>query len=87
MKGFGGEETIRGKAGPCYVACGLAILAAVIALFCLPRLDQDCLELEDKRFRTILEMSGYRTETMGMPSRREDLDMYKLGGIERVTEV
>jgi hypothetical protein len=87
VKRFGGEDTIRGKAGPCYVACGLAIVAAAIALFCLPRLDQDCLALEDRKFRTILEMSGYRTETMGMPSRHENFDMDKLGGTERVVEV
>ena len=65
MKRFGGEDTIQGKAGPCYVASGLAIVAAIIALVCLPRLDQDCLEVEDRKFRTILEMNGYQTDKMG----------------------
>jgi hypothetical protein len=87
VKRFGGEDTIEGKAGPCYVACGLAIVAATIALFCLPRLGQDCLEVEDRKFRMILEMNGYNTERMGMPARRETYDMDKLGGIERVVEV
>ena len=87
MKRFGGEDTIKGKAGPCYVACGLAIVAAIIALFCLPKLGQDCLEVEDKKFRVILEMNGYKTERMGMPTRRETYGMDKYGGVEHVREV
>ena len=87
MKRFGGEDTIEGKAGPCYVACGLAITAATIGFFCLPQLGQDCLEVEDKKFRVILEMNGYRTEMMGMPARREAYDLDKYGGIERVVEI
>jgi len=85
MKRFGGEDTIAGKAGPCYVACGLALLAAAIALICLPRLGQDCLQDEDRKFRMILDMHGYQTEKMGM-ARREEYDMDKLGGSVRVTE-
>lgn len=86
MKRFGGADTIQGKAGPCYVACGLAITAALIAFFCLPKLGQDCLEMEDRKFRSILEMNGYQTETMGMKARHEEFDLAKSGIRHRVTE-
>jgi len=75
IKAFGGEDSTMGKAGPCYVACGLAILAALISLFCLPRLDQDCLQKEDQRFRVILRDHGYRTERMGVRARHESYDI------------
>jgi len=65
IKRFGGEDTVMGKAGPCYVACGLAVTAALVCLFCFPKLSQDCLVQEDRKFRMILEANGYQTERMG----------------------
>jgi len=68
------------------VACGLAVVAALIALLFLPRLGQDCLEVEDKEFRAILEIHGYKTERMGMKARYEEYDMGKTR-IERIREI
>jgi MFS family permease len=75
IKAFGGEDTIMGKAGPCYVACGLAVLAASISWLCLPKLDQDCLQKEDQRFRRILIEHGYETDQMGMKARHESYEI------------
>ena len=80
IKRFGGENTIEGKAGPCYIASGLAVLAALMALFFLPRLDQDCLEVEDLKFRRILEAHGYKTDNMGTKlSNPPDAEECELG--------
>jgi hypothetical protein len=82
VRRFGGADTISGKAGPCYVACGLAIVAALIACFCLPPLGQDCLAQEDRKFRAILEQNGYQTGNMGTHIEREDK---RYGGMTSVT--
>jgi hypothetical protein len=58
----------------------------LIAFFCLPKLGQDCLETEDRKFRNILEMHGYKTETMGMKARHEEYDLGKSGVSHMVTE-
>jgi len=80
IKRFGGPNTIEGKAGPCYIASGLAAVATLVALFFLPRLGQDCLEVEDLKFRTILEANGYETEKLGMKARNPpDVEESELG--------
>jgi hypothetical protein len=71
---------VRGKAGPCYVACGLALSASLIAALCLPSLGQECLQEEDKKFRAILEAHGYKTETMGLAGSRHE--EYRLGKVK-----
>jgi hypothetical protein len=88
MKAFGGEDTIPGKAGPCYIACGLAVASVLVAAFCLPNLGQECLEEEDRKFRRILEMHGYRTETMGLStSRHEEYSLGKFSPSSGSTEI
>jgi len=87
VRAFGGEYTIRGKAGPCYIACGLAVIAALIALICLPRLGQDCLQVEDRKFRALLEIHGYKTERMGMRARSESYDLGKKDVSHSVSEL
>jgi hypothetical protein len=62
-------------------------VAALIALICLPRLGQDCLEVEDRKFRTILEIHGYKTEQMGMRARSESYDLRKMDVREGVSEL
>ena len=57
------------------MACGLAIVAALLAWMSLPTLGQHCLEVEDRKFRTILEIHGYEAETMGMRNRHEEFDV------------
>ena len=59
------------------LCCVWPIVAVLIAWICFARLGQDYLELEDKKFRTILDMHGYKTERMRLETRREEYDLGK----------
>ncbi|KAI0477663.1 major facilitator superfamily domain-containing protein [Xylariaceae sp. FL0804] len=55
---------------PFYVAASLNLLAAALALTCLPPVGQDTIALEDQRFRAHLESKGWDTRQLGL--RRGD---------------
>lgn len=60
----GGLDTIHGGQYPFYVASSLCLFSACI-VWLLPRIDQDTIELEDKRFRQYLVENGWDTSQMG----------------------
>ncbi|KAH9976201.1 metabolite transporter [Lactifluus volemus] len=62
---FGGPNSDKGNTGPFWVGSGLAILSALITLFFIRPLSQDCLLEEDREFREYLEANGYDTSRMG----------------------
>ena len=42
-------------------------MSGIIALLFIPRLDQDCIQEEDIKFRHYLEEHGYDVSKMGLP--------------------
>lgn len=54
---FGGG--IKGQRGPFFLASAFNVIAAILAIFFLPRLDQSCIEEEDSSFRQYLHNHGY----------------------------
>ena len=62
---FGGPDSNRGNTGPFWVGSGLAVLSALITLFFIRPLSQDCMIEEDRVFREYLEANGYDTSKMG----------------------
>ncbi|KAI0026087.1 MFS general substrate transporter [Xylariomycetidae sp. FL0641] len=51
---------------PFYVASSLCVLAAALALFCLPHIGQDTIALEDRRFRDYLAAHGWDVRQLGL---------------------
>ena len=51
---------------PFYVSSSLCLLSAALALFCLPHIGQDTIQLEDQRFREYLESKGWDTRQLGL---------------------
>ncbi|KAJ5435121.1 Major facilitator superfamily domain general substrate transporter [Penicillium cf. griseofulvum] len=60
----------RAGQDPFYVSSALCILAAFMAIFMLPQINQDTITFEDARFRAYLEANGYDTTTMGDRNRQ-----------------
>ncbi|CAJ2505246.1 Uu.00g126400.m01.CDS01 [Anthostomella pinea] len=58
---------------PFYVSSSLCILAAALAWFCLPNIDQDTITLEDERFRKYLTSKGWDVRQLGL-NKGESLD-------------
>ena len=56
----------RAGQDPFFVASTLAIFAGVIAMLCLPNIEQDSIDAEDVRFRQYLMDHGYDTSKMGL---------------------
>ncbi|KAH9907410.1 MFS general substrate transporter [Xylariomycetidae sp. FL2044] len=67
IQAAGGDGT-RQAQYPFYVSSSLCILAAALALFCLPHIDQDTITLEDAKFREYLESQGWDTSQLGLKS-------------------
>ncbi|KAG0649240.1 Glycerophosphodiester transporter GIT2 [Hyphodiscus hymeniophilus] len=61
----GGSSTIRQGQIPFYFSSGMCFLSAIIAITCLPKIDQNFIEEEDNKFKAYLESKGYDTSTMG----------------------
>lgn len=56
----------RSGQDPFFVGSALAIFSGFLAVFCLPKIDQDTIEFEDQRFRAYLAENGYDTSKMGL---------------------
>jgi len=54
------------------------VLSGIIALLFIPRLDQECIQEEDIKFRHYLEEHGFDVSTMGLPITKS------VGGVEHV---
>ncbi|KAJ5418024.1 uncharacterized protein N7487_001574 [Penicillium crustosum] len=63
---------IRAGQDPFFVSSSLCILAAFMAIFMMPQIDQDTITLEDARFRDYLEANGYDTTQMGSNNYQSD---------------
>ncbi|KAI1079896.1 MFS general substrate transporter [Whalleya microplaca] len=63
---------------PFYVSSSLCILAAALALFCLPHIGQDTITLEDAKFREYLESKGWDTRQLGL-KKGESLESFPEG--------
>lgn len=50
-----------GEQGPFLLGSGIAILAGMIAFFCIPNIGPDSLEQEDLEFKQYLEENGFDT--------------------------
>jgi len=57
-------DQIKGGQYPFFVASSLCLFSACIVWF-LPKIDQDTIELEDKRFRQYLVDNGWDISQMG----------------------
>jgi nitrate/nitrite transporter NarK len=66
----GGEDTLKGKQYPFYVAGALCFVAAGLVMF-LPHIGQDTIQEEDARFRAYLDQHGWDTSGMGLKGFRE----------------
>jgi MFS family permease len=60
----GSADSVRGGQYPFFVASSLCLFSACI-VWLLPRIDQDTIELEDKRFREYLVANGWDISQMG----------------------
>lgn len=56
----------------------LAAFSGIIALLFIPRLDQDCIQNEDIRFKHYLEEQGFDVNKMGLPMTKVE------NGVEQV---
>ncbi|KAJ5164307.1 Major facilitator superfamily domain general substrate transporter [Penicillium coprophilum] len=63
---------IRAGQDPFFVSSALCILAAFMAIFMLPQINQDTITFEDARFRDYLQANGYDTTTMGDRNRQTE---------------
>lgn len=62
------SDPIKAVQYPFFVSASLCCLSAFLALFCLPHIGQDTIDLEDVRFREYLLSHGYDTSKMGLES-------------------
>ena len=62
----GGEESTRGGQDPFFVSSSLCILSAIIAFSFLPKIGQDTITAEDRKFRAYLERNGWDTRQLGV---------------------
>ncbi|KAJ5256369.1 hypothetical protein N7497_004774 [Penicillium chrysogenum] len=65
------NETRAGQ-DPFFVSSSLCLLAAFMAIFMMPQINQDTITFEDARFRDYLEANGYDTTEMGTQNRQTD---------------
>ncbi|KAJ5513377.1 Major facilitator superfamily domain general substrate transporter [Penicillium fimorum] len=63
----------RAGQDPFFVSSALCILAAFMAIFMLPQINQDTITFEDARFRDYLQANGYDTTTMGDRNRQTEI--------------
>ncbi|CAI7644490.1 unnamed protein product [Penicillium glandicola] len=62
----------RAGQDPFFVSSSLCMLAAFMAIFMMPHIDQDTITLEDARFRDYLEANAYDTTDMGTHNRQNE---------------
>ena len=57
------------------------MLSGIITILFIPRLDQDCIQDEDVKFRHYLEEHGFDTASMGLPITKN------VDGVEQIERV
>lgn len=70
IQAAGGDNVVKQGQYPFYVASSLCFVSAGI-VWLLPRIDQDTIEKEDKRFMTYLIENGWDVGQMGDQEWRE----------------
>ncbi len=63
---LGGDSETLSAQYPFWVSGGLCMISALLALSCLPNINQDTITHEDARFRAYLEAHGYDTRQLGL---------------------
>ncbi len=66
IEAAGGSSTTASAQYPFYVSSSLCFVSAAMALFLLPSVGQDSIQLEDLRFREYLEQHGWDTRQLGL---------------------
>ena len=66
IQAAGGDDEVASAQYPFWVSSSLCILSAGLAIFCLPHIGQDTIQLVDTRFLAYLEANGYDTRQLGM---------------------
>lgn len=67
-----GSNTVKAGQDPFWVASTLALVAALLAWFCLPNVGQDTIDHEDIKFREYLVANGYDISKMGLQSESNE---------------
>lgn len=65
----GGADVNRGYQDLFWVSSALAVFAGLLVWFCLPEINQDTIDYEDRRFRAYLLEHGYDTSAMGLTGK------------------
>ncbi|KAK9477995.1 major facilitator superfamily domain-containing protein [Lipomyces japonicus] len=65
IRNAGGEDTVKGLQAPFWVSSSLCIVSGLMAIFLLPKLDQDVISNEDERFRDYLQSQGWDVSQLG----------------------
>ncbi|KAI3400344.1 hypothetical protein diail_3361 [Diaporthe ilicicola] len=66
IQAAGGDDAVASAQYPFWVSSSLCVLSAALAVFCLPHIGQDTIQIEDERYRAYLEANGYDTRQLGM---------------------
>lgn len=61
----GGDDTLKGNQAPFWVSSSLCVFSALLAIFLLPKISQDCIDEEDERFREYLYSEGWDVTQLG----------------------
>jgi hypothetical protein len=59
------------------------MLSGIITLLSIPRLDQDCIQEEDIKFRDYLEKHGFDTGKMGLPNTKNEDGVEQFETVEK----
>lgn len=59
---------VRSGQDPFFVSSALCIFSALVAFCFFPKINQDTITHEDRKFREFLEANGYDTTTLGVSS-------------------
>ncbi|KAK9472848.1 major facilitator superfamily domain-containing protein [Dipodascopsis tothii] len=69
----GGDTTTKGLQAPFWVSSSLAIFSGLLAIFLLPKMDQDVVTAEDDKFREYLASQGWDVSQLGDAPSQEFL--------------
>jgi hypothetical protein len=84
IQAAGGNDT-QSAQYPFWVSSSLCVFSALLALFFLPHIGQDTIQLEDARFRAYLEENGYDTRQLGL-RKGESLDSLESATVQPAPE-
>ena len=62
------------------------MVSGIITLLFIPRLDQDCIQEEDIKFRNYLKNNGFDTGKMGLPNTKNADGVEHIGTAEKESE-